>query len=40
MNDHAVHNPTLWHRHTPRCGVMINAMSWTIVVLWRGDQWW
>ncbi|WP_276792482.1 hypothetical protein [Segatella oulorum] len=39
MNDHAVHNPTLWHRHTPRCGVMINAMSCTIFALWRGDQW-
>ncbi|WP_276792477.1 hypothetical protein [Segatella oulorum] len=39
MNGYAVRNPTLWHRHTPRCGVMINAMSWTIVALWRGDQW-
>ena len=25
MNVHAVYNPTLWHRHIPRCGVMING---------------
>ena len=31
--------PSEWYGHTPYCGVMINAMSCTILVLWRGDQW-
>ena len=31
--------PSEWYGHTPYCGVMINAMSCTILVLWRGDKW-
>ena len=33
MNGHAVHNSMLLHGHTPRCGVMINAMMRTIPVV-------
>ena len=39
MNVHAARNPTGWYGHTPYCGVMINAMSCTILALWCGDQW-
>ncbi|WP_276792476.1 hypothetical protein [Segatella oulorum] len=31
--------PSEWYGHTPYCGVMINAMSWTIVALWCGNKW-
>ena len=31
--------PSEWCGHTPYCGVMINAMSCTILALWPGDQW-
>ena len=39
MNSHAARNPTGWYGHTPYCGVMINAMSCTIPMLCRGNEW-
>ena len=31
--------PSGWYDHTPYCGVMINAMSCTILALWCGNKW-
>ena len=39
MSGDAARNPTLWNGHTPRCGVMINAMLHTIFMLSLGDGW-
>ena len=39
MNVHVVRNPTGWYGYTPRYGTVINAMSWTILALWRGNKW-